>query len=59
MMQRIDAIDKGIVPSSFDYRTETGDRGVKDGIGVYTMKEVDITIEMELTLMAHEKHHHL
>ena len=33
MMQRIDAIDKGIVPSSFDYRTETGDRGVKDGIG--------------------------
>ena len=33
MMQRIDAIDKGIVPSSFDYRTETGDRGVRDGIG--------------------------
>ena len=39
MMQRIDAIDKGIVPSSFDYRTETGDRGItvnlKEGKGLY------------------------
>jgi len=33
MMQRIDAISKGIVPSTFDYRTELGDSGVKDGVG--------------------------
>ena len=33
MMQRIDAISKGIVPSTFDYRTELGERGVMDGIG--------------------------
>tara|TARA_R100000700_G_C3171691_1_gene146248 strand:+ start:51 stop:2438 length:2388 start_codon:yes stop_codon:yes gene_type:complete len=33
MMQRIDAISKGIVPSTFDYRTESGDSGVKDGVG--------------------------
>ena len=39
MMQRIDAIDKGIVPSSFDYRTETGERGItvnlKEGKSLY------------------------
>ena len=30
---RMDAISKGFVPSSFDYRTESGERGVVDGIG--------------------------
>ena len=33
MMQRIDAISKGIVPSTFDYRTESGELGIVDGIG--------------------------
>ena len=30
---RMDAISKGFVPSSFDYRTESGERGIVDGIG--------------------------
>ena len=30
---RMDAISKGFVPSSFDYRTESGDTGVRDGVG--------------------------
>ena len=30
---RMDAISKGFVPSSFDYRTESGEQGIVDGIG--------------------------
>ena len=43
-LQRMDAIDKGFVPSSFDYRTETGERGMtvnlKEGKGLYDERGV-------------------